>query len=108
MAWQLRKQFADADVAIPVEPFAQQRIRVAIAGNAVVGRRDEALRWVKNMRQLGVRNDASPLIFASPAGYRQPPITLSADRDVAAERVTDVALDVGVDKVLGRHRPIGQ
>ena len=74
--------------------------------HGVVGGDDVSLRRVEGAGQFVKGNVVHPLVLIVPAGHRHGTVAGGTDRDTAGGLVADVALHVGVDKVLAGHVPV--
>ncbi len=93
------------DTSSPVGwcPTAGQEVGIVVRHDLVVGGDDVPARRVVFMGQVIERDVAFPVVLVVPSRHRYVAFTLGADGDAAWSVVTDVAVDVGIDKVLRRH-----
>ena len=77
-------------------------------GDAVVGGDDKANFRVAQAWHLFKGNDPLPLVFARPAGHRQPGVRPGADGHLAAGAIADLAVDIGDEDVIAGINPGAQ
>ena len=102
-----RQKFADAVDALAGEIMADG-IRIVLAGRFVVGREDGAVGRVEGVGQGREWNDPGPVVFVRIARKDGQPVALPADGNASAGIQTDVAIDVGIDRVDGDGGEISQ
>src|SRR4051794_4586945 len=85
-------------------PGTVEGVRVVIPRESVIRRSQPTTGWVDGMRHRLERDQAEPLVVRVPAGSIAA-FGCLADRDPPRALHSDVAFDVGGDKVERRHVP---
>src|SRR5260370_14676210 len=94
------KQVEDATRPIGLGPQVSEEERIILADDSLIGRHDHSRRRIVGMRQLVKRNVARPFAVVSRAVVGNTPVATLADGNPARAIVTDVSVNVGVNKVL--------
>ncbi len=100
---------ADPLRAVAVVPVVGEEVGVRRVGHRLVRGDHEPLVGVEHRRQRVERHERlAPVVLRQPPRRRQPAVVAGLpDRDLPRRLVADVALGVGVDEVLRRHREVG-
>ena len=87
--------------------IAVHAIRIIVGKRILIGRDDPTLRRIVEGRQLVERNEALPFVVARTSIHRNVAIVILPDGKFAGGMVADVAVHVGVNKVLARSGKSG-
>ena len=100
------QQVANSRRSIWLGPVNTERVQIIARRRVVIGRDDEVLGGIVQVRKLVEGNPARPLIASARAVGRQRPVATGAHGNAAGGKVPDVPVDVAIDEVLRRRDEI--
>ena len=83
-------------------PQMRQKIFVTVANNALICRNDKTFGRIKTARQIFVSNKARPIAFVGCSVVWHRTVARAPNRDFSAIVKTDIAFDIGINKILRR------
>src|SRR5215471_10325742 len=94
--------------AIRRRPVTAQEVLIVASHHPLIGGNDNSHWRIETMGQLVERNISSPFAFISRSIIRNTTVAALADRNFPRAVITDMTLDIRVDKILCRTGVVAQ
>src|SRR5437016_1980380 len=95
-----RKQIVDPSRAIGHGPAVTEKIRIAVANDALICGNDNARSWIDNVRLFVERNETGPFATISRTIVGHATVAALANRNEAGAVITNVTVHIGIDQIL--------